>query len=804
MRRRRTESATAMVSAEIFREGALSKIRVRLLGGFEVWHGDREVTGFESQKVRALLTYLVCNRKRAFSRDHLAGLLWPERGPEAARHALRQALYNLRMRLPGGDSAAPILLTSHLELRCNPDAECWLDVEDFEEALRRGSASEAIDPHQLSTAAQLYRGDFLAGFFVKDSPAFEDWMVAEQERLREGAIAALRVLIDSYRRRGELRFGTHYARRLVAIEPLSEEAHRDLMRLCALAGRRGRALAQYEELQVLLRTELGVEPVAETRRLYESILADTPEEAASVDDPEPIGPLVPLVGRTGTFEALRKSWGQVLAGHGHLTLVDGESGIGKTRAIKSFLDTATAQRRCTVLRGRSYELSPPIAYLPFVEILRNALMEEMDVAERTLEDLPAEVLLDLSRLLPELCDLRPELAALGPRAELAGDEGRERLFAAVARFLARFCEPERGSLGRRGQEGDPLILFLDDLHLGDPTSCEMLVYLRQRLSDLPVWFLVAYRSAELGSGHPLLAIADPAAAEDEVTRITIGRLDAGDIAEIAASLVGESGATELASFLVERSGGLPFTVVELINFLWDEGILTGGDANRWSLARPLIELALPANVTLDELIVRRIRRLPNSTRRLAALAAVAGQCFEAGLLQEAADEHGAVIEIGLEVLLKRWLLRQLDRSWTTRRRESDVALWERGARRGSFDFAHRRIRSVIYGEVNPSRRQFMHGQVAEALERLAVGKGDSLCEVLAHHYATAGLWEPAVQHFERAAERARGICAQEMAKGYYDRALEAAGRMAGVAQREDEAQRWRREGQRLAARRAEL
>ena len=234
---------------------------MRLLGGFEVWDGDRQVAGFESQKVRALLAYLACHRHRAFSRDHLAGLLWPERETDGARQALRQAVYNLRAKLPASEA---VLLSSHQEIGLHPQADCWVDVEEFEEALRQGS-DRSVDPHLLSAAVQLYRGEFLASFFVKDSPEFEDWMLGEQVRLRDAAVDVLRRLIESYRRRGEYRFGVHYARRLVALEPLSEEAHRDLMRLCALAGQRSRALAQYEELLKVLRDELGVEPLAETR-----------------------------------------------------------------------------------------------------------------------------------------------------------------------------------------------------------------------------------------------------------------------------------------------------------------------------------------------------------------------------------------------------------------------------------------------------------------------------------------------------------------------------------------------------------
>jgi DNA-binding SARP family transcriptional activator len=762
----------------------LSKIRVRLLGGFEVWDGDRQVAGFESQKVRALLAYLACHRHRAFSRDHLAGLLWPERETDGARHALRQAVYNLRAKLPAGEA---LLLSSHQEIGLHPQADCWVDVEEFEEALRQG-ADRSVDPHLLSAAVQLYRGEFLASFFVKDSPDFEDWMLGEQVRLRDAAVDMLRRLIESYRRRGEYRFGVHYARRLVTLEPLSEEAHRDLMRLCALAGQRSRALAHYEELLKVLRDELGVEPLAETRRLYESILSEAAKGGAAVEsEAEPIGPIIPLVGRAAAYGHLREGWALALAGSVHLTLVAGERGIGKTRLIKSFLDSTTSNRRCIVLKGRCYEQSPLMPYQLFLEVLRGALAEEVEAVEEVLAPVAAEILEDLARLVPELRDLRPDLPVPGP---LTLPEERRRLFASVGLFLE--------GLGRRG---DPVILFLDDLHLADRDTLDLLVFLFTKLEGA-IWIVASCRSEEMDWEHPLNQIVRRGEKEGRATRHEVDRLELPALDEIAESLVGEPQADELAAFLEERSAGLPLAVTELVNFLWDEGILAARDPGRWSLPRSLRDLDLPED--LDELIRLRIRRLPNSTRRLASLAAVFGQTFDVQLLQEAADEHAMVVEIGLDVLLKRWLIRQFAFVWTDSQREDDLGPWKHGgraARRGSFEFAHNRIRAAIYGELNPLRRQAMHLQVATALESLQGGRP---CEALAFHYAAAGQWEKALPYLERAVDRALAVRAGDAARRYCDQALEVLSRLAAGARSEAAAERWREERETLRAKAAAL
>jgi hypothetical protein len=160
------------------------------------------------------------------------------------------------------------------------------------------------------------------------------------------------------------------------------------MRLSLLAGQRSRALAEYEKLCGLLKKELGVEPLKETRSLYESILLEGAEEVEMAGESEPIGPLIPLAGRGGAFTALLTEWEKAREGQIRVTLVTGETGIGKTRLIKSFLDAATSQRRATVLKGCGDDLGPPVPYRPVADALHAALHEEGGPAERVLAGLP--------------------------------------------------------------------------------------------------------------------------------------------------------------------------------------------------------------------------------------------------------------------------------------------------------------------------------------------------------------------------------------------------------------------------------
>ncbi len=746
----------------------MTRLDIRLLGELEI-SGSRRVVRFESQRARALIAYLAAHPGRAFSRDQLAGLFWPHHGETAARQNLRQALYNLRAVLQVPEGAPPLISAEQGSIRFAPGEHCWVDLHAFSEAIDRGwGDGDVADPRELARAAQLYRGDFLAGFFLSDSPPFEEWMLAEQERLRESAVAALRALVAHHLRSGGHVFGIQYARQLLRIDPLSEEVHRQLMLLYAYTGRRSRALEDYESFERLLGRELGVEPMEETRQLHRQILDESlPALAGGEHKAAPRGPLIPLVGREEASQHLHHTWRAASDGQGCLTLVEGEAGIGKSRLVRAVLDEITSRERATVFLGRSYDLAPPVAFQPLIEALRNSLASEVEIAERITRLPLGDALADVARLVPELGELRPELA---PRPGDPPPLPVGRLAIALGAFFHHVTAGAGAASKPR-----PLILFLDNLQWMDDDTFNLLHALLPEIADLPVWVVATYRPQETASSGLAKLLAAAGAPRGRVRRLSLDRLSAESVARIAVSLVGKQGSATLARFLFAATEGAPLLLTEWINLLWDEGALVP-EGKSWRLTAVPKQFGgqlgshLPARH--EDLVLRRIRRLPSSTRRLLTLASLIGQRFEAELLEAAEQEDGGVVETCVEMMLQRWLVRHFLRYWADSRRQRDVALWVQGARHGTFEFAHPSIRRAIAASLSPERAQILHRRIAEAIEaRLPADRAEA-CELLAYHFGQARMWGRAFEYSRMAAAKARPLAAAT-ARHYYNQALAA-------------------------------
>lgn len=328
----------------------MAHLSLSVLGSLQVLVDDTPVTTLESDKVRALLVYLAVEGDRPHRRESLVGLLWPECSEQVARHNLRQALFNLRLAIGDQNARPSFLLISREAIQLNRASDYWLDLAQFNAIVQacatergRGSEDASIRAARLEEMVKLYRGEFLQGFFLKDSAEFEEWALVQRESLHGQALEALSTLAEYYEEHGDFKAARRHAARQLALDPWREEAHCQLMRALALDGQRSAALAHYETCRRVLVEELGVEPSAKTRELAEQIRAGKLKTQGESIPFLPAAPLHNLPASLTSFHGRE----QELADLGRLLAnpecrcisLIGLGGVGKTR-----LAVETAQR----------------------------------------------------------------------------------------------------------------------------------------------------------------------------------------------------------------------------------------------------------------------------------------------------------------------------------------------------------------------------------------------------------------------------------------------------------------------------
>lgn len=697
---------------------AMTRLSLTLLGGFQARIGSGPALSLSTRKAQALLAYLALPAGRAHPRDKLATLLWGDNSEGQARNSLRQALFTLRRTLPDG---------VHVEgdaIALDP-ATVEVDVAAFER-----SVAEAT-PTALVTAAQLYQGDLLAGLSVEGTGGFEEWLLDERERLRELALEALAKLLAQHRNAGNTEAAIQTGRMLLGLDPLQEPVHRVLMRLYAKVGRRGAALRQYQQCVAVLQRELGIEPEAGTRQLYQELVRQRPVRAARSDRLAPRvsvedapAPDTPLVGRDVELERLRQALQEASAGRGRLVAVIGDAGIGKSRLVAT-LAVDALERGARVLLGRCYENEQILPLAPWVDALRGAQVVREDEALGALNEASRS----------ELATLLPEVGASGlPRAS----QDVVRLFESVTRLI--------GQLASR----QPLVLLFEDLHWADELTVRLLGFLARRTRDSAVLLVLTAREEELTAAPWLRRVLDDLELGGGLSRLALSALSRDDTLALVRALTrtgSDAGRLDrLGDQLWELSTGNPFMVVETMRAL-DEGAEAGTPGR----------LSVPERVR--RVIAGRLERLGDRARLLATAAAVVGREFEFDVVARAAGLDPGEAAESLEELVRRRVVH---------------AVGDR------FDFTHDRIREVAYDQLLPPRRKLLHAAVARALEAIHAVDLEPHVAALGAHYFGGEVWDLAVEYLARAGADALSRSAHREAVAWSERALTALSHLPGT------------------------
>jgi DNA-binding SARP family transcriptional activator len=552
-----------------------------------------ELAAPSARRAWSLLAYLALSPGPQ-PRGDLAAHFWPDVLDSSARASLRSAVWSLRRCL--GPVAERYLIVDRNCVGLAPGPELWVDLDAFNTLVRAGRERDA---------AELCTGELLAGFE-------EEWALIARDAHREQLLELLERLACACDEAGDADEALECSRRAIAVDPLSEEAHRRLIARLAASGDRARALMVYRALTERLRRELSVAPSPATRALVEHLRSDAdaaPPAVVRAERGSSSSP--PLIGRARELDRLLEVWQGVRSGAGAVVSVCGEAGIGKTRLASELLARAGEQGARTAACA-ALDLGGAAPFGLWAELLRKLLPT---VAVPPVEAAWPE---DLARLTPEIISLleRP---------------GAERPFVSPDLERARLLEATVAAIEWAASER-PLALLLEDTHIADPSSLELTGYVARRIESLPVLFLLTRRPLPRSTDVDRLehALRSRGLLREELVLAALEPAAVAEIARDAAAL-----AQEDVARVVQASEGNALLAVETARAISRgerelaegvRGAVRGAFGSLGEAGRRFVELAA---VAARELEHAEVMALPIEDSAEAAV-----QALDSGMLVE--------------------------------------------------------------------------------------------------------------------------------------------------------------------------
>ena len=443
--------------------------------------------------------------------------------------------------------------------------------------------------------------------------------------------------------------------------------------------------------------------------------------------------LGPLIGRDEEIDLLLRRWARAKAGDGQVVLISGEAGIGKSRITAELEERLHAEPH---LRLR-YFCSPyhrDSALYPFVDQLGRA-------AGFAREDPPAVKLEKLEALLARAAPPEEDLAFLAELLSLPTSEHHPLPNLSPQRKKGRTLEALIRQLEGLARQ-QPVVMVFEDAHWIDPTSRELLDLTVERMCSLPALLIVTFRPE----------FQPPWTGQPQVSILALNRLDRRDrralVEQIAA---GKAIPDEVVAQIADRADGVPLFVEELTKSVLASGLLHE-EPDRYVLDRSLPSFAIPTS--LRDSLMARLDRLA-SVRLVAQIGAAIGREFSYTLLRAVSRLPDGELEAALARLV------------------ASELVFQRGTMPDAvYIFKHALVQDAVHDSLLRSSRQQLHAQIADALEAHFPELMDSQPELLAQHYAEAGLVEKSVAYWGRAGRRSAANSAMTEAVAQLQKGLD--------------------------------
>ena len=454
--------------------------------------------------------------------------------------------------------------------------------------------------------------------------------------------------------------------------------------------------------------------------------------------------LTKFVGRQAELDQMKHALDLARQGHGQVVAAIGEPGVGKSRLFYEF--KATAMSGCLMLEAYSVSHGKDSAYLPVIDLLKSYFKIAAEDDDRARREKVNGKIITLDRsledTLPYLFGLLGIVEGEDPLAPLDPQTRRRRTLEAIKRILVR------ESLSQ------PVIVQFEDLHWIDSETQALLNLLVDGIATARILLLVNYRPEyQHHWGN-----------KTYYTQLRLDPLGKESAAEMLTALVGDTGEmAPLKRLIIERTEGNPFFMEEMVQALFEQGVLVRNGAVK--LAKPIDEIRVPP--TVQAILASRIDRLAPADKELLQTLAVLGREFPLGLIRHVTGKSGDDLEPTLSNL-------QLAEFIYEAPALPDI----------EYTFKHALTQEVAYNTVLIERRRLLHERAGEAIELLFAGRLEDHVAELARHFDRSGNLNKAAEYLGRAGARAAQQVAHSEAIGYFTRALELLAHLPASANRD--------------------
>ncbi len=694
-------------------------LKVLLLGPPAVYYDDTPLT-IQRRSLRIILYYLA-QQENMIDRAQLLLALWPDENESTGRRRLRELLSKLRAELPDPD----LLVTDQDQIGLDR-SRLYVDSIEFDSIFNDCSPMVNTIPRhlplpertfqQIRAGIDLWRTPFfMAGAQMPESEDFDRWASETGRILERRRVLLIDRLSDHYAASGDVESALSMLGRILEEEPDNEDWQVRYLTWLNQLNRRSEAITYNEYL--LHYYKMRGEKVPE--RIRNVAQNSNPHPNEKDPDENPLWPppaqlQTPFVGRQQELHHLAAAFQR-----GGLLVLWGDGGSGKTRLVYEFSRQIAARSRLFV--ASAFSSTKDLPYQPILEMLRQG------IPEREWKSMPASWIMPLTPLIPELSRLSQSSRMDDTR--LGDVQGM--IFESLHQVFKSLAKQSR------------VLVFLDDAHLSDRSSLDVLEYLFTRGFFEQHGLLVISARPDEKSASLEKFIEQARKPAYRFEEFHISDFSVEDTSALMTLMLGRSYPSQAVQQLLEISNGKPLYLVELLRSVMEY--------SAWVDLEEVIE-NLPLPKSIRSMVQGRMSTLSSNARRILQVASVTNGSFRPAMLELALELTPEQVVDALDELERQRLVQPAGSSPT-------------GA---SYGFMYSRIRTIVMADLSEARKRLLHLAVARAMKSIPLESSNP--SLIAGHYEAAGELKSAFDYWLMAGNRARELFSRTDAEYAFSRA----------------------------------